>query len=198
MIPTLEEIHRSLAGSWQLFMGRAEGMRAFDVSIDGFWRSFGVIVLLCVPYAITVVAEQRIIDEEATLVLGDFSQQAYVLAKAIGFVLDWVCYPVLVALLARPLAISAHYVPYIVARNWTSAIAILPYVVPALLYNFGLISATTTMFLTLVAIGFVLRYRYVVARIALHAPVGLAIGLVVLDTVLSFVIGTAVNRAIGI
>lgn len=197
MILKPEEIRRSLAGSWELFKGRAEGMHAFDVSITGFWRSFGVILLLALPYAVTVIAEKRIIDQEAAIPLDDFSQQSFVFAKAIGFALDWACFPIIVALIARPLGISARYVPYIVARNWTSAIAILPYMAPALLYIAGLIDAGTTAFLTLVAIGFVLRYRYLVARIALHATIGMAIGLVALDTVLSFVIGAAVNRAIG-
>ncbi|AXS42379.1 hypothetical protein D1F64_02395 [Breoghania sp. L-A4] len=197
-MPSVEETRRSLAASWDLFKGRPHAMRGFDVSIEGFWRSFGVIVLLIVPYAVTVIAEQRIIAEEVILLEGTFSERAYVLAKAIGFVLDWICYPVIMALLARPLAISHRYVGYIVARNWTSAIAILPYMVPALLYNFGMINAGLTMVLTLIAVGFVLRYRYVVARAALNATVSLAIGLVVLDTLLSFLIGTAVNRAIGI
>ena len=198
MFPSLEETRSSLAASWDLFRGRPHAMRGFDVSIAGFWRSFGVIVLLCVPYAITVVAEQRIIAEQAIILPAAFHESAYALAKSVGFVLDWICYPLVLALLARPLAISHHYVGYVVARNWTSAIAILPYMVPALLYNFGLISAGLTMLLTLVAVGIVLRYRYVVARTALGVTAGLAIGLVVLDTVLSIVIGTAVNRAIGI
>lgn len=198
MILKPEEIRRSLAGSWELFKGRPEGMHAFDVSITGFWRSFGVILLLALPYAVTVLAEKKIVDVEGPIPLDDFSQRTFVFAKAIGFALDWACFPILLALLAGPLGISARYVPYIVARNWTSAIAILPYMVPALLYITGLIEAGAAAFLTLFAIGFVLRYQYIVARVALDATIGMAIALVALDTVLSFVIGAAVNRAIGL
>lgn len=198
MILRADEIRRSLTGAWLLLKGKPEGMRAFDTSIEGFWRSFGVILLLCVPFVIIVMAEQRIIIEDPMIIVDEATQTSFALAKAIGFVLDWVCLPILVALLAKPLGISQRFVPYIVARNWASVIAILPYTVPALLFVLGLISSTVTVFLTLVAVGFVLRYSYMVARIALQAPMSLAIGFVVLDTVLSFVIGAAVNRAIGI
>ena len=41
IVPSRQEAGRSLAGLFYLILKRPEGLRLFDTSPDGFWRSFG-------------------------------------------------------------------------------------------------------------------------------------------------------------
>lgn len=192
-----DEIRRSLSASWGLFLGRAESMQGFDLSLSGFWRSFLVIVLLVPPFLIAILAERKLILANPEFPHAEFNDAIYLVSQSIGFGLDWVILPVLLAFLARPLNLGQAYVPFIVARNWTTLIAVIPYTVPALLYAVGIISASAMLLLSFVAMLVVIRYRYMVARIALDATVGLAIGIVMLDFLISLVIGTAITRLTG-
>ena len=47
-------VRENLAGAWQVMLGRPEGLDRLDTSLEGFWRSFGVIVLVA-PFAAPVV-----------------------------------------------------------------------------------------------------------------------------------------------
>ena len=55
-----DEIARSLTGAWHLFLDRPDAMRYFDLSIEGFWRSFRAIVLLLPAYILSTLAERVI------------------------------------------------------------------------------------------------------------------------------------------
>lgn len=195
---TSQEIRRSVAGAWALFKGQAEGMRAFDLTIEGFWRSFLVFFLLLPPFAISVLAEQKLSIEH----LKDFAQTTsdglYFLVQLLGFSTDWVLMPALLAAFARTLDIEKTYLPFIIARNWSSLIAVIPYTVPAALYLLGVISSGSMIFLSLVAMAVILRYRYMIARIALETSGALAVGIVALDFILSLLIGSAISRLTGI
>ncbi len=193
-----QEIYRSLVGSWMLVKGRRDGMAAFDVSIGGFWRSFGAALVILPIYAATMVAQRHVLISDTQLGASDFPDNAFFIGNLIGFFVDWVAFPILMAFLARPLGIAERFVPFIVARNWSSVIAILPYSIPILLYAAGIINADLTTLLTLAAIFFVLYYRYTVTRISLDCSISLSIGLVVLDLVLSLVLGEVINRLIGL
>ena len=46
MIPTLGETLLALAGLWRFAREGAPALRWFDRSLDGFWRSFGVAVIV--------------------------------------------------------------------------------------------------------------------------------------------------------
>ena len=50
----------NLSGAWDVMNGRAEGLNKFDLTIDGFWRSFGAIVLI-LPVALIALASERVV-----------------------------------------------------------------------------------------------------------------------------------------
>ena len=51
-MPSRDEIVQSLTGAWMLFLDRRNAMRYFDVSVDGFWRSFAAIIFVVPAYAL--------------------------------------------------------------------------------------------------------------------------------------------------
>lgn len=192
-----DEIVRSLTGAWWLFLDRPGAMRLFDVSLDGFWRSFAAVFLLIPAYALTATAEYQVILSDAFPDDG-FSNAAFVFDKIFALGLDWIALPVILAILARPLAIGRTYAAFVVARNWCSVIAVLPFGLIGLLFASGVFGVDAANLLSLAALIVILRYNYLIARRALDAGIAFALGLVVLDLVVSLSIAALADSLAGI
>ena len=195
---TLEEISRSLTGAWLLMKGKEAGMRAFDVSIDGFWRSFGAILLMLPLYLPTLLAQRAVSIEMLPVTAADFPDGLFFLVSALGIAIDWIAFPLVAAAIAGPLGFSHRYIPLIVARNWTSVLALVPYALPQILYALGIASGQMMMLLTLIAVGIVLRYRYVVTKAALGGQTSVIVGLVALDFVLGLFLSELIGQMVGV
>jgi hypothetical protein len=192
----IAEIGRSLTGAWLVFLGRPGAMRFFDASSEGFWRSFQAIALVAPFYALTAIADRR-----ATLAaaLPDADgPPAFWAAKAFLLALDWVTLPLLLAALAGFLRIKPRYAAYVVARNWSTVLAVAPFGAVALLDIIGLLPGDAVMIPSLVALVFALRVSYMVARTALAAPVDVAIGYVVFDFLVSLALVRILGRLLGV
>lgn len=192
-----DEVVRSLAGAWRLFLDRPEAMRFFDVSLDGFWRSFAAVVLLVPAYVMTALAEYRVILSDAVADDG-FSDAAFVVGKVLALGIDWVALPVVLALVARPLGISRTYAPFIVARNWCAVLAVLPFGVIGLLFAGGLFGVDVANVLFLAALIAVLRYNFLIARRALSVGTAFAVGIVVLDLLVSLSVAAFADSVVGL
>ncbi|WP_297591382.1 hypothetical protein [Roseibium sp.] len=190
----MSEIRAALDGSWLLLRNRPEGMAFFDQSIQGFWRSFGVVVLLLPVFLVSGLAEKQFYFSENLYHPEGFPEGAFWTAQLFGLGIDWVALPIILALLAAPIGISQRYVPFIVVRNWTSLLASVPYLVTYLLFLLGIIPPGIAVLLSFSCLVAVLWYRYLVARIALQATISLAIGIVVLDILLTLVISQVVGN----
>ncbi len=193
---SLDEIARSLQGAWLLFFDRAGAIRLFDAGYRGFWRSFQAAVLVVPAYELTVLADRR-----AMLAAADgqgFNEVAYTAARWLAFAFDWVTLPLLLAALAGFLGIRRGYPTYVVARNWTSVLAVLPFGVIALLDVAGVFSAEILFLPSLLALAIALRFSYVVARRALDVGVDVAIGFVALDFLVSLTLTALISRLLGV
>lgn len=177
---SVAEISRSLRGVWLMFLGREEGLQALDRSVEGFWRSFAVFILLLPLTAISVLAVTRADPDRSFSDL--FMLQLPLMA------LDWVTFPIVMAIAAKPLGVSARYVDYVVARNWAAPITSAILTVPLVLEGAGWVPPQGANLLSIVALVVVLRYHFVILRITLKTPVSLSIGLVVADFCLSLVL----------
>ncbi len=188
------EIARAIQGSWLLFLNRPDGLRWFDQSIDGFWRSFGVVFLLLPMFAVSAMAEKKLMLTEAGLLADTFPNGAYWTAQFAILGLDWIALPIILAVLARPIGISNGYISLIVVRNWSSLLAAVPYVLAGLLYLAGVISSGILVLLSLVTLVVVLWYRFNIVRITLRSSISVTLGIVVLDIVLSLLIAEIGGR----
>lgn len=190
-----EEVTGSLQGAWDLFLDRPGAMGWFDLSIDGFWRSFRAVVFLIPAYLVTGLADRQIVAAE--LGIEPRFDGRFLAENALGLILDWIALPLILALMARPLGIASRYTAFVVARNWCAVIAVIPFGVVALLMVSGLVGPELASTLMLAALLIVLRYNYLVARRSLDAGMGLAIGIVALDFAVSLTIGLALHAAFG-
>jgi len=175
---------RSLEGAWRLFRNRPDGLDLMDRSVDGFWRSFGALLFVLPIDAISILALSRISVQPA---FGEaFASRLPVVA------LDWVLFPIVLALAAKPLGITRRYVTYIVARNWAAPISWVIVTIPILLQGAGFIDEQLAVIATIAALLVAIRYHYLVVRIALQVTREIALALVAADLILSFLIISAV------
>jgi hypothetical protein len=190
------EIERSLAGAWQLFLGKPDALRAFDTSIEGFWRSFQAIVLVAPIYLITAVVERTSLFGSA-IAVGAFSEEAFWATQVLTLVLDWVTLPILLAGIAGMIGIRRQYPAYIVVRNWASVIMVAPFAVVSVLEGIG-ISEDVLLIPSVAALAFSLRFGYLIARRTLGVGIDIAIALVVLDFLVSLAVVQLIGRITGI
>jgi len=196
-MPTREEIVRSLTGAWEIFLDRPDAMRRFDVSVRGFWRSFGALFLVVPFYAVSALSERAVAKGDAILA-ANFSDAAFIFDKAVALCVDWVALPLLLALLATRLGITRTYPAFIIARNWASVLSIVPFGLISLLYVLDILGSDTADVLSLATVFVVLRYNYLIARRALDVGVGFAAALVVSDFALSMLIGAVIDLTFGL
>ena len=158
-----EEITRSLTGAWELFLDRPGAMRLFDVSVDGFWRSFAAVLLVAPSYAFAVLSDRHMaaVMDPSAPAQGDL---AFIVKSVVGLGLDWIALPVILALLAPPLGIGSRYAAFIVARNWGAVLGAIPFGAIGLLIVLGLVGGDLANLLMFVALIVVLRYNYLIAR----------------------------------
>ena len=185
----IDDIRSGLKGAVGLLRGDASAMRHFDVSFEGFWKSFFAILVILPVILLYIHGEWE------TLALADTrsgdpmdvpqSYGAFVLKRFVVTLVDWLAYPLIILAMARPLGIEQKVVPYIVAQNWSTIIVSAVVAVPGIMFGFGLMPGTIAGMMTLALFALAMRYFYMVARIALGAPTGLAIGLVAFNAVSS-------------
>ena len=185
----------SLSGAWDVMNGRAEGLNKLDLTIDGFWRSFGAIALI-LPVALIALASERAVPlaagGEAVALSG-----GYVLLRLIAVIVDWLAFPAILALLARPMGIATRYVPYIVARNWAAVLVAAMFAVPHLFHALGVLPTGMLSFLLLILFGIAVWFAFVVVRTAMQVPPVLAIPIVILEIASGLFIELLFSRLAG-
>lgn len=182
----------ALDGVIAVIFGRTVAADAFDLSIRGFWASFGAVVLILPSFAVGLSAQARFI-EMAPVDNGTLS----IPAAIASLVAQWVALPVMLALLARPLGLAARYVGFIVVRNWAAVVISALVAVPALLFNLGLLGVEAFILLNLLAYVAAIVIQYRVIRRMLAPTAITAVGFVVLDVLLGVLLDATIIRLVG-
>jgi hypothetical protein len=181
-------VRDNLAGALEVMFGRHEGLNKLDTSLEGFWRSFAAFVLV-LPFAVIALMSQ---EQLAALgaETGGAAESSFGVELAV-LVVDWLAFPLLFALLARPLGLGPRYVPFIVTRNWASVVVGAMMAAVHALFLVGILPGQAAVLILLAFIGMALRFSYVIARIALEVPLRTALPIVVFDFLLSLAIWSA-------
>ena len=186
-------VRDNLAGAWALMNGRPEGIGLLDLSIGGFWRSFAAVVLI-LPFAVLALIGERSLLAAGGETVPELTG-AVLLWRGLAVLGDWIAFPLVFGLLARPLGLSGNYVPFIIARNWGSVIAVASAGLVHALLVLGVVPQAAVPFLLVIVLGLALRFAYCIARLTLGVPMSLAIPVVVLDLVVSLVVEAAFSPA---
>jgi hypothetical protein len=185
MIPDRVEVLHSLYGAWRLAMLDISGMRHFNLSVEGFWRSFFAAVIVAPGYALLVV--QRTLDRPEGYALGSTA-----VVESVAYVVAWAAFPLAAVVLTQLLGLGRHYVELIVAVNWAAVLQ-----VAAFLAVVGLsliLPEALGALLLAIATGTLMVYQWFVMRTALRTTGGVALVLVLVDLLLSTVINLSADR----
>jgi hypothetical protein len=173
------ELKSAFEGALLLARGDAAGMTRFDLTIEGFWRSFFAIVVAAPAYLLLLV------DQYATTGVGAHIG-GVIMIEALAYVIGWCAFPVAAIFLTRVLGLGAHYVSLIVASNWSGVLQVLVLAMAVLLGT--LLPSALRGLLGLGALVAVLGYQWFVVRTALETTGTTAAALVAVDILLSMLV----------
>jgi hypothetical protein len=175
-MPFLADVRRSLEGAALLARLDPSGMERFDLSVEGFWRSFSAALIAAPPYGVLLA------DRYGREGMGPHVGQV-LSAEFLGYALGWIAFPIAALFLTRMLGLGARYVALIVAGNWAAVLQVGLLAAAVIVAGFlpesqrGPIALTVT----LAAVA----YQWFVVRAALQTSGLIAFGIVVVDVLLS-------------
>lgn len=118
-MPPIHDIQNGLTGAWRMMLGKPDGLRWLDLSVDGFWNSF-VAILIALPAMLTGWFS---FAHDPTLFADLFRGPLDILLRlAVVDIMAWVLPIVALGAVARHVGLGSRFVPYVVANNWASAI----------------------------------------------------------------------------
>jgi hypothetical protein len=188
---SLRETAYALFGAWRLAHFDVQGTAYFDRSPEGALRSFWAAAILLPAYSIFILLYLT----SHTVAVG---WPALILTYAITYVVMWTAYPVAMIWIARALDREEDYFGYLAIYNW-SQVPVTFVVLSILALKAGhLLFAPLLGLLSLAAHLAVLVYLWFIARTALRIGPFAALGIVVLDLILSNLIQTIGDQIVGV
>ena len=176
----LREMIASLYGAWRLARLDAGGLRLFDASPRGAKRSFFAAVVVAPIFVLAT----GLLPPPGTAE-GGFR---WIAAEGIAYVVSWVAYPVVVEWLTRKFGCRERFEGWLSAYNWSMVLqnaALLPL---AVLTALDVLPADAMQLVWLAAFALIMGWLWFIARSALAVSPMTALGLVILDELLSAMI----------
>jgi hypothetical protein len=192
MIVTADEVNRSFRGTLDLLNSRAEGLKAFDMSERGFWRSFAALWLTLPAYVVSLAFERLrlgLLQPDRSL-LDNFWVD---LVVAFGHVAGFLALPVAMIWIARWFRLEKAYVPFVIVTNWISVIGMLVLSVPAMLMLLGWAPPGLASLFSLAFAVIIVRVQWFATKSTLSLANLPALGVVVLGIVLNSFVGIAMR-----
>jgi hypothetical protein len=182
-------ISAAMTGAVRLARFNDDGLTFFDISVQGFWRSFWAPVLVAPFFLLLLVL--RHFDAGG---FGIFVH--HVVIESLAYVIAWALFPVIMAGLTRVLGCGENFVAFIIAYNWCGALQNGVYLPIAIFAHTGALSSDLANSLALTAIVWVLVFNFFIIRTTLMTAASTAFGIVILDFVLSLIVDAVTNRFI--
>ena len=157
----------------------------FDKTLQGFWASFLVAAVLA-PLDIAHVLLQTS-DQHMGFV-------PYAIVEMLAYVLQWTIFPFVMLYIVQLLQRPGNYFSYLVPYNWMQLPLGLFFFGLQLAGDLGLIPAQGAGILQLAGWAVFCIYGAFVAGVGLQAGIGTGVALVVLDFVLSQILGEVIMR----
>ena len=182
----INHIAAALFGAFHLARFDAVGIKYFEPTLEGFWRSFWAAGLVGPFFLLLLLIKYSQING-LTLV-------HHITIESFAYVIAWIIFPLVIAGLTRHLNCAKNYISFIISYNWCSAIQHGIYLPIAILGYAGMLSAGLGNLLALSAITWVLVYTFFIVKTVLNVSRITAFGIVVLDVLLGLLLETITNR----
>ncbi len=190
----LLEVTRSIHGAWRVARMDPDALDYFDLTIDGFWRSFAALLVVAPFYIIFLILNY---GNQAGLGLPTgpvVSTEFYVAVKLVAYIIGWLAFPLIMVPISRLLDLSQNYVPYIIVWNWSNVLVMAVILPTVLLFPPAAQTGAAAKMVLMGAQIAMLFYGYLVARAGLRGKILTAVGVVVLDLLLSLLLSLMAGR----
>ena len=191
---TADEFGRSLRGVSALVQRRAEGLLSFDMSLEGFRRSFRAVGLTLPAYVVSLALARH---GAGLAPAGLLDAPGLALVVALGQVASFLALPLAMIPLARRLRWGGAYVPFVIVANWFWVFGALALAVPGVLRLTGVETTSLCRLFTLAFAALVFEAGRFATRAILRVGNPAAIGIVALGFALNGAIGWLVALAQG-
>ncbi|PVE22440.1 hypothetical protein DC522_21395 [Microvirga sp. KLBC 81] len=196
MIVTADEVNRSFRGTLDLLHSRAEGLKSFDMSERGFWRSFTAIWLTLPAYVVSLAFERLrlgLLQPDRSLLDNVWID----LVVALGHVASFMVLPLAMIWIARRFNLTKAYVPFVIVTNWITAMGLLVLSVPAMLLLLGWATPALASVFSLAFAVIIVRMQWFATKATLGLSNLPAIGIVLLGIVLNSCVGSITRSLLG-
>ena len=184
-LPGPNEVVASLFGAVRLLRGDPGGLKNFNLTEEGFWRSFAAMIIVVPVFALADFALRQDAEPSAVAVMS---------RKSVNLGLQWVAFVAAMLALTRALKLSHNYMRFVTVYNWAAVIAVGFVLVPVLLYSSGLLGMQATMFVGFFVFLAMVVYAWYVAREALECSGFVAAGVVFLE----YMMAVTIERLFGL
>ena len=190
----LVEITQSLNGAWRIARMDQNALNYFNMSIEGFWRSFLAVLIVLPLYVVFLVLNLGQLSGMELPTGSATSKELYVAIKLAAHILGWLAFPVVMIPISRLMDLSQSYVPYIIVWNWSNVLVMAVILPAVLLFPPSAQSGLSAKLILMAAQITVLFYGYLVARVGLQCKILTAIGVVMLDLLLGLLFNLLAGR----
>jgi len=191
-LPDPLEIGRSIGAVVSLARGDAGGLARLDLSFRGFWRSFGVAILV-LPFALFFTYAERRMWPTAKPDIPVPQPLIHYIAEVLAFVVYWEALPLAMILITRQLHLTARFVPFIVAWNWSNVVTALLLTPPIALYLLGIASTEAALVVGVASTLLTVVFQASIAKITLGISAWLALGIAVLNLAFGLALAAAAD-----
>lgn len=194
-------MRRSIDAAFRLAMRDPRGWSGFDLTADGFFRSF-VAILIVMPLNIVIDLFAASVAAQKKLAEGIALTGAYELSDAIFSTIamlgEWMIFPVTMVFVLRFVGLAHRYSALIIAHNWATVVIALVNIPAFALGSMGIFSPDLTYDVTFIVLGLTLYYRFYVAQTALDAGAGIAGAVTLLDFLLKIYFALGLSATAGL
>lgn len=175
---TVAEAVRSAFGAYRLARFDRGGLGYLDCSPSGAARSFYCALILLPPLALIRAINLAQMQVDAPVV-------PLLLMEALGYVIKWTAFPVLVSFAAGVINRRHRFTHFVSAYNWSNLVWVAVLFPLILLTAGGLLPGDLGYFLIELMTLVLLVYEWFVLRVSLEVTGAVAFALVIADLVLS-------------
>ncbi|MGI9436595.1 MAG: hypothetical protein ACR2Q4_17500 [Geminicoccaceae bacterium] len=184
IMPDRQEVLASLYGAFRLAIFDERGLNYFNLSIEGFWRSFAALFLMIPIYGLLMI--------QGLLPTGDGLSIWAVLVGVLSEGVGWAIFALVTLVATDLLKLGHRYTPLIVAVNWSAVIASSALL---LVWSIALMlpEGPAQLIVFVITVG-VIVYQWFVMRTALQTTSGIALAFVLFSILLSVMLQRITDR----
>jgi hypothetical protein len=195
-------MRRSIDAAFDLVARNPRAWSRFDLTVEGFFRSFAAIVIviplnILLDVILTQVAVVRAAEKGAEIVVPPYGLGEAVFSS-VALCVQWMIFPLAMIPVLRYLGLAHRYTALIIAHNWGTVVVMLFNMPAFLLYAAGVIGAETAIDIYFIVLGLTLYYRFYVAQTALDAGWGTAAAIALLHIILQAYFQLGVSNFAGL